>query len=295
MPTRLTLLGTGSPTPLTYRAGSSYLLQLDDEVLLIDCGPGAGRRLLEAGTPPRDITTLFLTHLHYDHCVDYAYVLLNRWDQGVGRIPELQVYGPKGTQRMTDLLLGKEGVFGPDLAARTGHPGSHFVYEKRGGVLPRERPNPRVREVEDGSAAGGKGWTLRVAEVVHCPPLVTLAYRLDTDDCSIVFGADTASTPGLTQLADNVDVLLHMCHLINNMETDERITNCVSGHRDAATTARDANVKTLVLVHITEQLEKPGVRERVIREAGEIFGGNIIFGEDLLDVPIGPIQPEELR
>ena len=85
----LTLLGTGSPAPLIHRAGSSYLVELAGEKLLFDCGPGAVRRLLEFGVAPTAISGLFLTHLHYDHCVDYAYFNLLRWDQGVGRIPEL--------------------------------------------------------------------------------------------------------------------------------------------------------------------------------------------------------------
>lgn len=34
----LTLLGTGTPSPLLHRAGSSYLVALDEELLLFDCG-----------------------------------------------------------------------------------------------------------------------------------------------------------------------------------------------------------------------------------------------------------------
>ena len=51
----LTLLGTGTPAPLTHRAGSSYLLELAGEKLLIDCGPGSVRRLLETGVSPTEI------------------------------------------------------------------------------------------------------------------------------------------------------------------------------------------------------------------------------------------------
>ena len=94
MSIRLTLLGTGTPTPLLHRAGSSYLVTLGEETLLFDCGPGCVRRLLENGVSPTHITHLFLTHLHYEHCVDYGYLVLSRWDQGVGKIPELSVYGP---------------------------------------------------------------------------------------------------------------------------------------------------------------------------------------------------------
>ena len=54
-------------------------------------------------------------------------------------------------------------------------------------------------------------------------------------------------------------------------------------------------MKTLVLVHITEQLEQPGIKERVLHEAAEIFRGQIIFGEDRMDVPLTQITPEKIR
>ena len=296
MSIRLTLLGTGTPTPLLHRAGSSYLVTLGEETLLFDCGPSCVRRLLEKGVSPTHITHLFLTHLHYDHCVDYSYLVLSRWDQGVGKIPELSVYGPPNTERMTQLLFDESGVFGPDLAARTEHPGSHFIYEKRGGVLPRERPRPTVTEVADSTVVECTDWRIKVAEVIHCQPQLTcLAYRLEAHGHSIVFGGDTAPTAKLTQLAEGADVLVHMCHFINGVVTDSRLTNCCSGHLDAARTARDAQVSTLILVHLTEQVSRPGIRERLVYEAGQIFDGHIIFGEDLLDIPIDGIKAELIQ
>ena len=283
----LTLLGTGTPAPALRRAGSSYLVTTGSQTLLFDCGPFSVRRLLEAGHRPTDVTGLFLTHLHYDHCVDYGHLVLTRWDHGAGRIPDLNVYGPSPTARMTDLLFGEEGVYGPDLAARTQHPGSHHPYELRGGVLPRIRPRPVVSEVAHGDVVSGDGWTVRTAEVVHCQPQLTcLAFRLETGGRSIVFGGDTAPTPVLTELAAGADVLLHMVHFINGVVTDTRLTSCCSGHLDAARTAQAAGVGTLVLVHISDGVDQPGVRERALSDAADVFDGRIILGEDLLKIPL---------
>ena len=216
MSVELTLLGTGTPTPLVHRAGSSYLVKVCDQYLLFDCGPGAVRRLLRKGLSPTRIHTLFLTHLHYDHCVDYGYFVLVRWDQGVGRIPDLNVFGPEPTARMTDLLFNESGVYGPDLAARALGRGGQFVCQQRGGTLPRRRPMPAVTEVVHGAVIEKDDWSVKVAEVVHAQPhLICMAYRLDTHGKSIVFGGDTAPTERLTTLADGADVLIHMCHLVN--------------------------------------------------------------------------------
>jgi hypothetical protein len=40
---KLPLLGT--PTPLPHQAGSGYLVTLDREMLLVDCGPGRGTNI----------------------------------------------------------------------------------------------------------------------------------------------------------------------------------------------------------------------------------------------------------
>ena len=49
---KLTLLGTGTPTPSLKRASSSYLFEIGSDVIVMDHGPGAHNRLLEAGKSP---------------------------------------------------------------------------------------------------------------------------------------------------------------------------------------------------------------------------------------------------
>lgn len=53
-------------------------------------------------------------------------------------------------------------------------------------------------------------------------------------------------------------------------------------------------MRNLVASHISEQMDVPGVRERLIREMAEIFRGNLFFGEDLMEIPLGPPGPKKL-
>lgn len=263
--------------------------------MLFDCGPATVRRLLACGVPPTHVTHLFLTHLHYDHCMDYGYLSLTRWDQGAGQIPDLNVYGPVGTLHMTQHLFCEDGAFRDDLAGRTLHPGSHMIYEHRGGTLPRRRPAPRAHEVSAGAVIEGGGWQVEVAEMVHCQPyLQSVAYRLNSKEGSIVVTGDTAPNAQLVELARGANVLLHMCHFLNEVETDPRLTSSCSGHLDAARTAAAAGVEKLVLIHLTEQITRPGIRERMVAEAAEVFSGTVILGEDLMEIPLHPIRPEPI-
>jgi ribonuclease Z len=293
MSVTLTLLGTGTPRPSAQRAGSGYLVQIGGECLLFDCGPGVHYRVLQKGLSPIRVSHLFLTHLHYDHCGDFAVFELVRWDQAAGKLPDLTVIGPEGTRQMSDRLFGDDGVFAADIAARTQHPASIEVYESRGGRGPRHRPAPIVVELSDGKSHAANGWSVTCAQVVHCEPqLTTLAYRLDTPAGSIVFGADTSPTPRLTALARGADVLIHMCHFLNRPGIDARIAQSCSGHLDAATTARDAGVARLVLVHITPEVEAPENRGRLLAEVAAIFPGPVSFGEDGTEIPlVEPIAP----
>ena len=98
---KLTLLGTGTPAPSLKRMSSGYVIETGDDVIVMDHGPGAHHRLLEAGYKPTDVTHCFLTHLHYDHFMDFPRLLMTRWDQGSGKVPELQVFGPKHQESET--------------------------------------------------------------------------------------------------------------------------------------------------------------------------------------------------
>jgi ribonuclease Z len=166
----LVILGSGTPTPSLRRACSGYLISNGGAVILMDLGFGAFHRLMEAGHRPTDVTHVFLTHLRYDHIGDLARLVLQRWDQGAGKVPEVRIFGPPPVARIVARLFDNDGVFGPDLIARTQNECSLDVYWARGGTGTRARPAPMVREVEPGAVMEGTGWRMRVGEVCHFEP-----------------------------------------------------------------------------------------------------------------------------
>ena len=66
------------------------------------------------------------------------------------------------------------------------------------------------------------------------------------------------------------------------------------GHLEVATLGQEAGVKNLVVSHTTEQMDAPGIKERVIREMSEIYKGNLFFGEDLMEIPLNGPRPAKL-
>ena len=292
---KITLLGTGTPTPSTRRAGSSFLVETKAETFLFDCGPGSHVRMLEAGVSPTRVGQMFVSHWHYDHFMDLPHLLLRRWDQGAGKIPELKVYGPEPVERIVRQLFGPDGVFWPDLQARTLSELSIAIYEARGGKRPRLTPQPVVREMKPGSVVEGQGWTMRAIETPHSQPyLRSLAYRLECPEGVLVYSGDSGPTPRMAPFAEGADVLVHMCHYLTGSHLDEGMLRGCGSHKMVAEVARDAGVKTLVLTHLTDQMDVAGVRERAIHEISAIFGGNVIWGEDLLSFVPENIRPAKL-
>jgi ribonuclease BN (tRNA processing enzyme) len=284
---RLILLGTGTPAPSLERQSSGYLIEVNGDAILFDHGPGAHHRLLECGRKATDITHVLFSHLHYDHFLDYPRLVLQRWDQGAGHIPELNVYGPPPIARLTEQLFGEEGVFGPDIAARVGHESSLDVFRLRGGMVPRVRPAPRVTEILAGSVIEGR--TIRVGHAEHVQPyLECLAFRVDTANASLCYSGDSSPCPSLLELARGADVLIQMNHSFSGMEPSAAFRAACGDHRGNAELARDAGVKMLVLTHVPPDIDVPDTIERMTDEIRQIFDGNVVWGEDLLELSIGP-------
>ena len=283
---KVTLLGTGSPVPMPSRASSGYLVEVGNEPLLFDHGAGAHENFLRTGHRATDVRTLFLSHLHSDHMLDYARLVHSRWDQGAGLVPELTVYGPAYTARMSELLFGERGVLDPDIRGRIYSPGSQRVFLDRGGTLPRKRPAPEVVPLSDGQVIETDAWKVTAREVFHQPGYIeAFGFRLETDVGTVVYSGDTGPCEAITEAAQDADMLIHMCHFVSGtFRPDGPLT--ASGHMEIARLAAEANVKTLVATHLTPQFDPPGVRERCIAEMAEVFNGNIVWGEDMMELTL---------
>ncbi|MDE0530031.1 MAG: MBL fold metallo-hydrolase [Albidovulum sp.] len=279
---KLVLLGTGTPDPEPARASSGFLVDFGTNRLQFDCGGGSFDRLLQAGYSPCDIDAMLLSHLHSDHMMDYARIVHARWDQGAGRVPDLDVYAPAPMAAISDKLFGSEGAFSHDLRARCEFPASREVFEMRGGRLPRNWPEPRIREISDGFRLEGDCWNIEAVGVPHAQPfLECLGFRLDSNGRSLVYSGDSGPSKALTELANKADILIHMCYQFSEEALRPEWKRGSSGHLEVAETAAQADVGTVILTHMRRHMHKPEAKGRIINEMSGIYGGRILIGEDL--------------
>jgi ribonuclease BN (tRNA processing enzyme) len=116
-------LGTGIPDFVLDkpRMQAGIVVDAEGERWLLDAGAGVLARLIDYRIAPDSLTNIFLSHLHYDHCIDLDSILLS-WFMGgpvIGspdrmrsRAP-LALWGPDGTEKMLtglyDVAYGEDG------------------------------------------------------------------------------------------------------------------------------------------------------------------------------------------
>jgi ribonuclease Z len=285
---RLILLGTGNPAPRAHRAGQSIAVLTDDAGAIFDLGPGSAMNLFASSVDPLKIDQLFFTHHHFDHMADFGHFVMARWDQGAGAGDALSVYGPPPLRRIANLLFGPEGVYGPDLQARTRHPLSQRIHQLRGGPMPRTLPALDIRELDEGDAVACDHWTVTTGPARHVQPyLASLSYRIQTLSASVVISGDTRPLPEFVEFARDADVLVHMAmDLQDDIDRWPEIATSCTGAAGAARIAAQANVKRVVLVHLDTTADDPDRQDAMLAEARAEFTGDVILGEDFLEIPV---------
>jgi len=159
------------------------------------------------------------------------------------------------------------------------------VHVNRGGSLPRPKPVLDVRDVGPGKVLQQKGWTVTAASARHVQPwLESLAYRVDSKKGSIVFTGDTEPCESIDRLAKGADILVVNCW--DHQETMEKNGEALgqTGTLDSAKMAVEAGVQKLIIAHSGPHLSKPGSKEKGIADIASTYKGEIIFGEECMDL-----------
>ena len=284
---RINIIGAGTPTPTLDRFGSAFVVEAAGEQIMIDCGPAATYKMVRAGLWPPDIDYLFFTHHHFDHDVDYPCFLLTRWDQGIDKANELQVFGPAPTERLTEGILSEDGLWNHDWKSRVRHPVGQKVYENRGGTPPRKPPTAAATDVTPGKVFSAKDWEITAATAEHVQPYMdSLAYRLETPDGAIVFTGDTRPCESVQELARGADVLLCMCWGDQEVVDAAGEGPAVCGTLDAARMAQEAEVEKLVLIHVGADITGPVAMEKAVGDIKQVYDGDLVFSRELMTIEV---------
>jgi ribonuclease BN (tRNA processing enzyme) len=201
--TQVVLLGTGNPPADPDRSGPATAVVVNGTPYLVDFGAGVVRRAKSAvvdkgitALEPVNIRVVFSTHLHSDHTVGYADLILTPWVLG-RRVP-LEVYGPTGIKAMTDHVLE---AYRADFETRLKDRELYSV-----GAFP-EAHAVNAHEIHAGVVYKDANVTVSAFPTKHA--MESYGYRFDAPDRSIVISGDTNPTRATIDACHGCDVLIH--------------------------------------------------------------------------------------
>jgi len=281
---RVTLLGTGVPTPRPDRFGPSTLVQAGDQTLLIDAGRGATIRLYQLGVPIGRLDALLLTHYHSDHTVGIPDLWLTGWLQShyAQRVAPLRVIGPTGAK---NLMSNLEKAYAADIKIR-------IADEK----LPPDGVALSVEEfAADGVVYQKNGVKVTAFEVDHGDVIKpAYGYRIDYGGRAAVISGDTRYNENVVKYGAGADLLIHEVAIARPELMSEAFIQRIMAHH---TTAREAGLvfsrtrprlaAYTHLVFLASQKIPPATLDDLLAETRQTYGGPLEIGEDLMSFEIG--------
>ncbi|MBA8841847.1 ribonuclease Z [Ochrobactrum sp. RH2CCR150] len=241
----VTVIGAGTILPTTGRSPSSHLLRYGSQCAIFDLGPGSLNRLALAGVDYREISTVFISHLHPDHVLDIVTLLhaLNATPGWVRREP-LIIAGCYGLKAFIEQLLQ---IF------RDAMPETYTLDIRELTVGRHEIANLTVE-------TGLTGHTSN-----------SIAFRIETPVGIFVYSGDAIDKTAMEHTARQADIFLCECSFEDDTLTEDHLTP-----KDAATIASVAGVGQLVLIHTYPHVDLA----RIHTQATARFSGPVTIATD---------------
>jgi len=300
------VLGSGGPMAVSNgRASAGYLIFVDGTPrIIMDAGGGTFKSLAMSGTNIHTVDFMLLSHMHIDHQGEVPAMVKTIYfharQAGAPRPASMPInfFGP-----------GANGVPFPNNAAVTQYPATSgyinglfkmpngidryvYIFAKAisGGAF-----NYNVTDIATppppgvGSApvstiySGPNGLVIKAIPVVH-GPCPAVAYRIEYKGHSIVYSGDTDSqTENMVKIGQGADMMIYdtsITDTLPNGPNDGVFFKLHTTPSRMGAVARDADVKTLVLSHVTP-ITEPRLDEvkSLIRAQG--FAGRLRVAHDL--------------
>jgi ribonuclease Z len=301
----LHILGCGSALPTTRHFATSQVLNVRDKLFMIDCGEGCQMQFRRSRLKFSRLNHIFISHLHGDHCFGLL-GLISSFGL-LGRTADLHIYSPAGLEELLQPMLK---FFCDNLpykvffhAFKTKRP--TLIYEDRSltvttiplkhriaccGFLFAEQPtlNHIIRDMVDfyeiplyelNRIKSGEDYVTADGTVV---PNARLTIPADPPR-KYAYCSDTIYRESVIEQIKEVNLLFHEATFAQKEQARARETFHTTAAQ-AATIAKKANVKQLVIGHFSARYEDESV---LLEEAQMVFPETILARENLcITIPL---------
>jgi ribonuclease BN (tRNA processing enzyme) len=272
-PLSVMVLGSGGPIATSIgRASAGYLIFVEGEPrILMDVGGGTFQRLAKSGVNIRNLDIVLLSHLHIDHTGDLSAVIKTLYFHnniaGTARTAPIHIYGPAAngaTFPGTDVTQYPATTVYSDgqYAMPNGVERYLNIFAKAisGGRSSFSYAAHDLNSMVSGATVEevlrtDDGVVIEAIAVDH-GPVPAVAYRVSYKGYSIVYSGDTRSTgPNMVTIAQDADLLIYDTAITDTLPPNPVFHALHTSPTRMGEVAADAEVKKLVLSHITPVTE----------------------------------------
>lgn len=292
----LIFLGTSASAPSLKRGLSSAMVLHKEYRFLIDCGEGTQRQLLKSGLGFKRIDRILITHGHLDHILGLGGLMSTfaRWES-IDRVEILGgAWALERVRALMKVVFG-EGIPPIDLVYTELEPGivlqddsfaliafpvqhrgpgcfgfTFYEKEKRPFLVDRAEalgipPGPERARLVRGETVHLSDGRIITPDDVLGPPV---------GGAKLVFVGDAGSTEGLVPVARAADALvIEATYTEGEADMARKFGHLTASQ--AARLAADANVRLLILTHISRRYSE----RQVLDEAARVFPNTVIAND----------------
>lgn len=299
---QIIFLGTAGSIPTLTRSLPAVAIKRNGEIILLDCGEGVQRQMLKARLGFNKKMKVFITHLHGDHILGLPGLLQTM--SLLDRTKNLEIYGPPGIKEFIDAIektvhftltfpievkevgddrvVCEEKEYWVEFAwAEHSIPTLAYAFKEKPHLGRFHPEKAKKLGVPEGALWGklqrGSAVKLKNGQVVNPEEVVDPPRK----GRSIVYTGDSQSSNSIAELAKDADLLIHECTFDDSLN-ERALRDGHSTPSEAAKTAVRANVKRLVLTHISARYKETDL---LLEQAKKTFP-EVIVAEDFMIIEL---------
>jgi ribonuclease Z len=280
---KVIFLGTSGGIPTIERGMPSIAIRYDRELMLWDCGEGTQRQMMKYKVGYGSIDAIFISHPHLDHFLG-VYGLLETLKLSSASPKPLHIFSPRIEFRDYDFLktsyIKKGKLYSKKGFTVNAVPVKHC--KSAFGFIFQEEEKIKFHE-KKAHSLGLKGKLFQ--EIQKKGKVKTNEGIVKLEDVSwikpgrkIVYSGDCTPDNTIIEAAKNADLLIHEGTFDSSLR-EEALERLHSTASDAATIAKKARVKKLIITHISPRYSDVAL---LLGEARKIFSDTRIAHDGMV-------------